>query len=137
LQGSSCCENDEHQLWQRLPETMRDSATKSAIICKIGIRPSEAVTAINELPVQDALIHAGSGLGVLRFEAATADTLLQVRRGCEAKGGFLTVLAAPADIKQQLDVWGYNGSAIDLMARIKQQFDPENLLSPHRFISGI
>ena len=137
LQGTSCCENEDRQLWQRLPETMWDSGTKSAIICKIGIRPSEAVTAINELPVQDALIHAGSGLGVLRFETATADTLLQVRRGCEAKGGFLTVLAAPADIKQQLDVWGYNGSAIDLMRRIKQQFDPENLLSPHRFISGI
>ena len=137
LQGTSCCDNEEDQLWQRLPETMWDSGTKSAIICKIGIRPSEAVTAINELPVQDALIHAGSGLGVLRFETATADTLLQVRRGCEAKGGFLTVLAAPADIKQQLDVWGYNGSAIDLMRRIKQQFDPENLLSPHRFISGI
>ncbi|MEG4120238.1 FAD-binding oxidoreductase [Microcoleus sp. N9_B4] len=137
LQGTSCCENDEHQLWQRLPETMWDSGTKSAIICKIGIRPSEAVTAINTLPVQDAWIHAGSGLGVLRFENATADTLLQVRRGCEAKGGFLTVLAAPTDIKQQLDVWGYTGSAIDLMRRIKQQFDPENLLSPHRFISGI
>ncbi|MEG4350352.1 FAD-binding oxidoreductase [Microcoleus sp. LAD1_D5] len=137
LQGTSCCENDEHQLWQRLPETMWDSGTKSAIICKIGIRPSEAVTAINELPVQDALIHAGSGLGVLRFENATAQTLLQVRRGCEAKGGFLTVLAAPTDIKQQLDVWGYTGSAIDLMRRIKQQFDPENLLSPSRFISGI
>ena len=137
LQGTSCSENDDRQLWQRLPETMWDSGTKSAIICKIGIRQSEAVTAINELPVQDALIHAGSGLGVLRFETATADTLLQVRRGCEAKGGFLTVLAAPADIKQQLDVWGYNGSAIDLMRRIKQQFDPENLLSPHRFISGI
>ncbi|MEG4588024.1 FAD-binding oxidoreductase [Microcoleus sp. MOSTC5] len=137
LQGSSCCENDEHQLWQRLPETMWNSATKSAIICKIGIRPSEAVTAINELPVQDAWIHAGSGLGVLRFENTTAETLLQVRRGCEAKGGFLTVLAAPADIKQQLDVWGYTGSAIDLMRRIKQQFDPENILSPHRFISGI
>lgn len=137
LQGTSCCENDDRQLWQRLPETMWDSGTKPAIICKIGIRPSEAVTAINELPVQDALIHAGSGLGVLRFESATADTLLQVRRGCEAYGGFLTVLAAPADIKQQLDVWGYNGSAIDLMRRIKQQFDPENILSPHRFISGI
>jgi len=137
LQGTSCCENEDRQLWQRLPETMWDSGTKSAIICKIGIRPSEAVTAINDLPVQDALIHAGSGLGVLRFESATADRLLQVRRGCEAKGGFLTVLAAPADIKQQLDVWGYNGSAIDLMRRIKQQFDPENLLSPHRFISGI
>ena len=137
LQGTKCSEDDEHQLWQRLPETMWDSGTKSAIICKIGIRPSEAVTFINELPIQDALIHAGSGLGVLRFETATAETLLQVRQKCEAKGGFLTVLVAPTDIKQELDVWGYTGSAIDLMRRIKQQFDPENILSPNRFISGI
>ena len=137
LQGTKCSENDEHQLWQRLPETMWDSDTKSAIICKIGIRPSEAVAAINELPLQDAFIHAGSGLGVLRFENATAETLLQVRQRCEAKGGFLTVLVAPTDIKQELDVWGYTGSAIDVMHRIKQQFDPENILSPHRFISGV
>ena len=137
LQGTKCSENDEHQLWQRLPETMWNCNTKSAIFCKIGIRPSEAVKAINELPIQDALIHAGSGLGVLRFETATAETLLQVRQKCEAKGGFLTVLVAPTDIKQELDVWGYTGSAIDLMRRIKQQFDPENILSPHRFISGI
>jgi glycolate oxidase FAD binding subunit len=137
LQGTKCGENDEHHLWQRLPETVWDSDTKSAIICKIGIRPSEAVTAIDQLPVQDAWIHAGSGLGVLRFETATAETLLQVRQRCEAKGGFLTVLVAPTDIKQELDVWGYTGSAIDLMHRIKQQFDPENILSPNRFISGI
>ena len=137
LQGTKCSEDDEHQLWQRLPETMWDSGTKSAIICKIGIRPSEAVTFINELPIQDAWIHAGTGLGVLRFETATAETLLQVRQKCEAKGGFLTVLVAPTDIKQELDVWGYTGSAIDLMRRIKQQFDPENILSPNRFISGI
>ncbi len=137
LQGTKCSENDEHQLWQRLPETMWDSDTKSAIICKIGIRPSEAVTVIDQLPVQDAWIHAGSGLGVLRFETATAETLLQVRQRCEAKGGFLTVLVAPTDIKQELDVWGYTGSAINVMRRLKQQFDPENILSPHRFISGI
>jgi len=137
LQGTKCSENDEHQLWQRLPETMWNCNTKSAIFCKIGIRPSEAVKAINELPIQDALIHAGSGLGVLRFETATAETLLQVRQKCEAKGGFLTVLVAPTDIKQELDIWGYTGSAIDVMGRIKQQFDPENILSPNRFLSGI
>ncbi|MCC3500101.1 MAG: FAD-binding oxidoreductase [Microcoleus sp. PH2017_15_JOR_U_A] len=134
LQGTNCGENDEDKLWQRLPETVWNSGNNSAIICKIGIRPSEAVKAINELPVQDALIHAGSGLGVLRFETATAETLLQVRRACEAKGGFMTVLAAPAHIKQGLDVWGYTGSAIDLMRRIKQEFDPENILNCDRLI---
>ncbi|HBK99763.1 MAG TPA: hypothetical protein DD001_21800, partial [Microcoleaceae bacterium UBA10368] len=32
---------------------------------------------------------------------------------------------------------GYTGSAIALMQRIKQQFDPENILNPHRFVGGI
>ncbi|MEG4090679.1 FAD-binding oxidoreductase [Microcoleus sp. Pol12B4] len=137
LQANICGDNDENQLWQKLPETVWNRANYSAIICKIGVRPSEAVKLLEEFPVQDALIHAGSGLGVLRFETARAETLLQIRRGCEAKGGFLTILTAPNDLKQQFDVWGYTGSAIDLMRRIKQQFDPENILSPHRFISGI
>ena len=134
LLADICSENDEHQLWQTLLETIWDSAKNSGVICKIGVRPSEAVKLIDKFPVQDALIHAGSGLGVLRFEAATAETLLQIRRGCEAKGGFLTVLAAPVALKQDLDVWGYTGSAIDLMRRIKQEFDPENILSCDRFL---
>jgi glycolate oxidase FAD binding subunit len=137
LQANICRENDENQLWQTLAETIWNSAKNSAIICKIGVRPSESVKLLEEFPVQDALIHAGSGLGVLRFETATAETLLQIRRGCEAKGGFLTVLAAPIALKQELDVWGYTGSAIDLMRRIKQQFDPQNILSPNRFVDGI
>lgn len=137
LQANICGENDENLFWQTLPETIWNSAQNSAIICKIGVRPSESVKLIDELPIQDALIHAGSGLGVLRFETATAETLRQIRRSCEAKGGFLTVLAAPSALKQELDVWGYTGSAIALMQRIKQQFDPQNILNPHRFVGGI
>ncbi|XZO00025.1 MAG: FAD-binding oxidoreductase [Microcoleus sp.] len=137
LQGASWGENDDHQLWQTLPETIWNDTQNSPIICKIGVRPSEAVKAMDELPIQDAVIHAGSGLGILRWESATAETLLQIRRVCEAKAGFLTVLAAPPALKQQLDVWGYTGSAIDLMRRIKQQFDSQNILSTNRFINGI
>jgi glycolate oxidase FAD binding subunit len=137
LQANICSENDENQLWQTLPETIWDSAQNPAIICKIGIRPSASVKLLDELPIQDALIHAGSGLGVLRFEDATAATIGKIRTACEAKGGFLSVLAAPIVLKQELDVWGYTGSAIDVMRLIKQQFDPQNILSPNRFLDGI
>jgi glycolate oxidase FAD binding subunit len=137
LQANICHENDENQLWQTLPETIWNSAKSSAVICKIGVRPSESVKLLEEWPIPDALIHAGSGLGVLRFKDTTADTLRQIRRCCEAKGGFLTVLAGSIELKQQLDVWGYNGSAIDVMRGIKQQFDPQNILSPNRFLDGI
>lgn len=138
LQATICRENDENQLWQTLPKTIWNSPQNSAIICKIGIRPSELVKLMDEFPIQDAVIHAGCGLGILRFDqTVTAEMIGQIRRGCEAKGGFLTVLVAPAALKQELDVWGYTGSAIDIMRGIKQQFDSQNILSPNRFLSGV
>lgn len=138
LQTNICREKDENQLWQTLPETIWNSPQNSEIICKIGIRPSESVKLIHEFPIQDAVIHAGCGLGILRFdETATAEVIGQIRRGCEAKGGFLTILVAPAALKQELDVWGYTGSAIDVMRGIKKQFDSQNILSPNRFLDGI
>lgn len=138
LQANICREKDENQLWQTLPETIWNSPQNSEIICKIGIRPSESVKLIHEFPIQDAVIHAGCGLGILRFdETATAEVIGQIRRGCEAKGGFLTILVAPAALKQELDVWGYTGSAIDVMRGIKKQFDSQNILSPNRFLDNI
>ncbi len=138
LQANISREKDENQLWQTLPETIWNSPQNSTIICKIGIRPSESVKLIDEFPIQDAVIHAGCGLGILRFdETVTAEVIGQIRRGCEAKGGFLTVLVAPAALKQELDVWGYTGSAIDVMRGIKKQFDSQNILSPNRFLDGI
>ena len=60
-----------------------------------------------------------------------------MRTHCQNQGGYLSVLEAPAVFKQQLDVWGYRGNALDLMRRIKQQFDPKNVLSPQRFVGEI
>jgi glycolate oxidase FAD binding subunit len=60
-----------------------------------------------------------------------------MRALCQTQGGFLTLLEAPVSLKQQIDAWGYNGNTIDLMRSIKQQFDPKNILSPHRFVGGI
>jgi glycolate oxidase FAD binding subunit len=78
-------------------------------------------------------------LGLLRLDpaAVTPQTIREIRGYCEAQNGFLTVLEAPISLKQQLDVWGYSGNALNIMRGIKQQFDPTNLLSPHRFVGGI
>ena len=144
LQGAIYEAGDEADLWQKLREQMVASTTESVITCKIGVLPRAAVATLTQLDTGATqsgmgLIHAGSGLGLLRLEAGAAmpQTILELRELCQSQGGFLTVLEAPSTIKQQLDVWGYSSNAIDLMRRIKQQFDPENLLSPHRFVGGI
>ncbi|NER34937.1 MAG: FAD-binding oxidoreductase [Oscillatoria sp. SIO1A7] len=147
LQGQAHPEETEATLWEGLRKTIQESDRERAIACKIGIRPSEAAAALVEFealtasedrfPLNLGMIHAASGLGRLRLVGETTNVLPvleRMRNHCQSKGGFLTILEAPIEIKQKIDVWGYAGNAIDLMSKIKKQFDSENILSPNRFI---
>lgn len=141
LQGDRLSGEKEGHLWQQFTEQWEQPVTVGAIACKIGVLPSHAV---NTLVTFDqtwndamSMIHAGSGLGTLRSTAATPAQLLQMRSHCQTHGGFLTLLDAPLDWKQTLDVWGYAGNALPLMQAIKTQFDPQNLLNPGRFLAGL
>lgn len=141
---SSYWGTDEAELWQRLQQEMQESHTKQAVTCKIGVLPTAAATTLTQLEALApqsvmAQIHAGSGLGLLRLDSTDVkpETIQQMRSLLVYQGGFLTILEAPVTLKQQLDVWGYTGNALDLMRSIKKQFDPQNILSPHRFVGGI
>jgi glycolate oxidase FAD binding subunit len=142
LKSTVYADNNE-QIWQLLSEQIWTSPQKPAIICKIGVLPTAAISILTQLDQlaadQLGLIHAGSGLGLLKLDASrvTATTISELRQYCQAKKGFLTILEAPVTIKEQLDIWGYNGNALELMRQIKQQFDPKNLLSPNRFVGEI
>jgi glycolate oxidase FAD binding subunit len=143
LQSATYSATDEADLWQKLQVQIRSPQPKQAVTCKIGVLPSTAVATLLYLdrldPVAIGTIHAGSGLGLVRFDSASikVNTVLSMRTHCQNQGGYLSVLEAPAAFKQQLDVWGYRGNALDLMRRIKQQFDPKNVLSPQRFVGEI
>lgn len=143
LKVSHIANEEQTQLWKNLHTQLETTPTQPAITCKIGVLPSSAVMLLDKVSAIASLnagvIHAGSGLGKLRLdvEGVRSTTLLELRKLCQAQGGFLTVLESPVSFKQQLDPWGYTGNALQMMAAIKKQFDPENLLSPHRFVGGI
>jgi glycolate oxidase FAD binding subunit len=130
---------DESTLWQQLRIAIDAQPPEAGITCKIGIEPAKAVMTLDKISdsILASIIHAGSGLGTIRLPLLSVEAFLQLRQLCQTQGGFLTVLSAPASFKQQLDVWGYPGPALDLMRRLKTQFDPENLLSPQRFVGQI
>ena len=43
---------------------------------------------------------------------------------------------APAETKAAVDVWG-PVHGLELMRRVKDQFDPDRRLAPGRFVGGI
>ncbi|HLO86616.1 MAG TPA: FAD-binding oxidoreductase [Nostocaceae cyanobacterium] len=133
LQGAIYAAENEANLWIELPNQIHDTTTNTAITCKIGILPTAAVKILTGVEI--GLIHISSGLGLARLE--NQNQVLALRNLCQSHYGFLTVLAAPVELKQRIDVWGYTGNALDIMHRLKKQFDSNYILSPGRFVNGI
>ncbi len=89
------------------------------------------------------LIIGSAGVGVLfcgldhRAGSAEASMFLGALRDlCRHEGGSAVVLRAPAEIRGHLDIWG-PVEGLELMRRVKTEFDPERRLSPGRFVGGI
>ena len=84
---------------------------------------------------------AGSGVAYAAVPAGTpvrtvGSAVDRLRRACSEHRGTAVVVDAPAEVKAAVDVWGPI-PAIDLMRRVKDQFDPNHRLAPGRFVGGI
>ncbi|MBI4571484.1 MAG: FAD-binding oxidoreductase [Chloroflexi bacterium] len=89
----------------------------------------------------DVVAYPTTGLVLARVDArdlaALAASVEELRRPVEGADGSLVLLAAPLEVKRRLDVWGDAGTALALMRKLKEQFDPRNTLNPGRYVGGI
>jgi glycolate oxidase FAD binding subunit len=88
-------------------------------------------------------LRGSTGVGVLygalppgTEPQAVRETVDRLRAVCSSYGGSLVVVDAPAEVKAAVDVWGPI-PALDLMRRVKDQFDPDHRLAPGRYVGGI
>jgi glycolate oxidase FAD binding subunit len=87
----------------------------------------------------DAHTRGSAAVGTLEVALDGRDPTVVVSRLREAApafGGTVVVLDAPAEVKGVVDVWG-PVRGLDLMRRVKDQFDPHRVLSPGRFVGRI
>jgi len=141
LQVIAYRDGQESTLWQQLQAQTHSLPPGSGITGKIGMMPGSVVAILARWEQELSypwlgLVHAGKGLGLLRFPSleVSPQDLLRIRSQLQGSGGFLTLLDSPAALKQQMDPWGYAGDALGLMQQIKDQFDPHHYLSPGRFL---
>jgi glycolate oxidase FAD binding subunit len=88
-----------------------------------------------------SLLMHSTGLAWLRCDASDcsqiADFITALREYVAPAGGTAVLLKAPAALRQKVDVWGETKTALRLMKRIKEQFDPSGILNRGRFVGGI
>jgi glycolate oxidase FAD binding subunit len=123
--------------WGRLPGSPQATVLKlthqiaalGAVLSAVG---ESGVSAVVRGPAAVGILHAA-------LEGDTAEVVAAIRVLRERSrdwAGDVVVLKAPPDVRAVVDVWGAV-RGLDLMRRIKDQFDPEHRLAPGRFVGGI
>jgi glycolate oxidase subunit GlcD len=118
------------------------------IIARVSVNPADVDSIISMLGTGDSgnarIWHASVGFGRVRVinpRGSSAETAVanigSLRTAAEKLGGSVMIEEAPTEIKRQLDAWGALGDSTGLMQRIKQQLDPDRILSPGRFSVAI
>jgi glycolate oxidase FAD binding subunit len=132
---------------QDFPWRSHADASACRIQWRASVLPSECAKAMQAL--RDGAGPNGIAMaatvahGVLRGELfapsldAAAAGLTAAREAVSVLGGFLVVMAAPAQIRATLDLWGPAPGGAALMRQLKAAFDATQMLNAGRFAAGI
>ena len=81
-----------------------------------------------------AILPTAGGVVAFNKLAAFAEAVFRTANELEAKE---RIEFAPTELKRTVNVWGAARPDFELMRRVKNTFDPGNVLSPGRFAGGI
>lgn len=139
------------QFWEAYRAT--EISQEWDLIFKVSVKPADLALMIAEvqkyLPESPlSMLRAHAANGVIRLHATNQalawfrtkerpKRIAEFRRRAQDHGGTMVILRAPMELKSQIDVWGEVGPTASLMHALKEKFDPQNLLNPGRFVSGI
>lgn len=149
-------EHKHLQFWLAVSDqaSRLDAQYRNLIRAKVNYRISQwkdifefTDNSLTALQIDHAIrAHSGSGICLINLlmdentdglkpkALAFMEELLQLSRKA---GGNTVIQNAPADLKPNLKIWGETGSDFVVMQRLKKQLDPNNVMSPGRFVGGL
>ncbi len=141
-------DDDEGALWRAASTLVpQGDADDGSLLLKVSLLPSaqaEWLARLRAVAGESGLrarlrMHAGHGISYVRL-AGSDDALVAaldvLRTAAAATRGSVVVQDAPLALLARLDVWGPI-PALEVMRRLKAQFDPHGILNPGRFAGGI
>ena len=138
-------EGDDAGLWQRQRSRQRSVSGplgQRGVIVRVSGLPAELARVIRSAERAGGALVGRAGLGLSWVElpsAAGAEELAgrieEIRRDLAPLP--CTVLDAPDEVRDRVDVWGPDPEALALMRRLKDRFDPAGVCNPGRFVGGV
>ena len=119
------------------------SPDSGALLCKAMALPTQLPSLIDSLEAVGGppRILALPTIGVLYTSWPHLDdaeeAVRRLRAATSGVSGSFVIEVCPLDLKRRLDVFGEPPPSFDLMRRIKQQFDPQGILSPGRQVGRL
>ena len=144
--------DDANGLIRTLTDLPAQADSPPSVCVRINAQPSalREVLAFSDLLLCNSMspsVVADVGFGGGRLlwwdDLADADpvpvaTGLQgIQRAAASLGGAAIIERCPDSVKAHIDVWGTQPSGMEIMRRLKRQFDPRSILNPGRFVGGL
>ena len=143
---------DAEDFWRKLSDFgwRPEDAPRFAI--RISVLPSETQRLIDtissaQFPGLEPAVVAHPGYGnVMAYwfpdesetsHEADKSVVESAWAAAASAGGSAIIERCPAELKARVDVWGAVGGPRAIMERLKEQYDPDGVLNPGRFVGGM
>ena len=139
--------DESSDVWRWLTNLGWSDAVAPHFMLRASVRPSRIgglLRTINQLPEGGVAVDAATGTVRLYWfddqgDDMTESLIYRIREAALDAGGHLTVESCPLSVKRRIDIWGdlVSGQGLDLMRSVKQQLDPNSIMSPGRMAGRI
>ncbi len=139
--------DDALTFWERLADFGWDDEGDASPVmsARISALPNKVADIMGSLSQSGASVVSQAGYGMLNAhwwddgigDDALAAILRDARETAHNIGGTLIVERAPLAVKANIDAWDDAGGLISIMRGLKQQYDPNGVINPNRFVGGI
>lgn len=153
-QAGVSLEHLEGQAAHNLAVALRDFPIngQAGLRCKTSLLPDQVAGFCHQVEEEVGLrglavqfqARAGNGIVYSRFvrpDTVPTDQLVSLldwlRILVKKMNGYLVVEQIDPGVKDRIDVWGPSGGAFPLMKKLKETFDPQQMLNPGRFVGGL